>query len=147
MPYFVDGNNLIGRARGASRPDEADREALIRELSARLRATRASVRLFFDGPSSRTTSLGGLSVPGAGGCADERILRELSGRHDPGEVTVVTADRELSRRVRDAGGKTLSPDEFWARFGTRGAPEAKLDGAKVDVDEWMDYFSDPKNRE
>ena len=31
MPYFLDGNNLIGRARRTARPTEADRAALVAE--------------------------------------------------------------------------------------------------------------------
>lgn len=147
MPYFLDGNNLIGHVRRTARPGEDDRSALVAEISERLRHTRSSVRLFFDGPAGRATALGRLTVTDAGGSADEAIVRELSRSANPGQITVVTADRELCRRVRDAGGRTMPPDAFWSRFGVSERPASRPDGqGSVDVDEWMDYFSDPRNR-
>jgi predicted RNA-binding protein with PIN domain len=143
MPYFLDGNNLIGLARRSSRPGEDDRAALLSELSARLRSTRATVRVFFDG-EGRAASYGSLTVSGAGGSADDAIVRDLSKTSDPGQVIVVTADRELGRRVRDAGGKTMAPQDFWKRMAPPENTGAKE--TRVDVDEWLDYFADPKNR-
>ena len=106
------------------------------------------MRLFFDGPARRGTTLGGLTVQEAGGSADEAILREVRAARDAGQILVVTADRELSRRARDAGARTLEPAEFWARFGkaAAGAPGRGGEG-RVNVDEWLDYFADPRNRE
>lgn len=146
MPYFLDGNNLIGLVRRKARPEEDDRAALVAEISERLRRTRSSVRLFFDGPAGRQTSLGRLTVTDAGGSADDAIVRELAASADPGQITVVTADRELSRRVRDAGGRTMPPGAFWDRFGAAPAGPRKDGPPVVDVEDWMDYFADPKNR-
>lgn len=143
MPYFLDGNNLIGIARRKARPEDDDRQALIAELSSRLRATRRTARVFFDG-EGRAASYGSLTVSGAGGSADEAILRELGRTADPRQVIVVTADRELGRRVRDAGGKTMSPDDFWKRMAPSESTGSRE--TRVDVEEWLDYFSDPKNR-
>ena len=144
MPYFLDGNNLIGLARRTARPGEDDRAALLSEVSARLRGNRSSVRVFFDG-EGRGASLGSLTVSGAGGSADEAILREVRRSAHPHQITVVTADRDLARRSRDLGAKAMSPSEFWSRFGDTAVPEQAKPG-KVDVDEWLDYFADPKNR-
>ena len=143
MPYFLDGNNLIGLARKKPRPGDDDRQALVAELSSRLRSRRATVRLFFDG-EGRAASYGSLTVSGAGGSADEAILRELGKSSDPGQVIVVTADRELGRRVRDAGAKTMAPSDFWKTMAPSEVVGAK--DTRVDVDEWLDYFADPKNR-
>ena len=144
MPYFLDGNNLIGFARRKARPEEDDRAALLAELSARLRSTRSTVKVFFDG-EGRAASLGSLTVSGASGSADEAIVREVGKARDPRQITVVTADRELARRSRDLGARTMAPAEFWGRFGESAPPEPGKPG-KVDVDEWLDYFADPKNR-
>ena len=144
MPYFLDGNNLIGLARKKTRPDETDRTALLAEVSARLRSNRSTVRVFFDG-AGRAASLGSLTVSGSGGSADDAILREIGKSADPRQITVVTADRELARRSRDLGARTMSPPDFWSRFGESSPPEPGKPG-KVDVDEWLDYFADPKNR-
>lgn len=148
MPYFLDGNNLIGHARGASRPSEEDRRALIAEVADRLRQTRAKALLFFDGPGEKRTSLGSLSIRecGAGG-ADAAILREIGRSAAPQEIIVVTADRDLARRARDSRAKALSPGDFWSRFGASKSPAPREQGGKVDVEEWTRYFEDEKNRE
>jgi hypothetical protein len=145
MPYFLDGNNLIGRERRTSRPAEADRAALVAEVAERLRRSRASAVLFFDGGGERNSTLGSLSIRSAGGSADAAILREIERSRAPGEIVVVTADRDLSRRARDLGGKATSPEEFWRRVGAGGGPAQKE--TAIDVEEWMKYFEDERNRE
>jgi predicted RNA-binding protein with PIN domain len=148
MPYFLDGNNLIGHARGSSRPTEEDRRALIAEVSDRLRATRAKAVLFFDGAGKRRSSLGSLLIREAGPAgADEAIVREIEGSRTPREIIVVTADRALSRRARDAGASAISPSEFWSRFGKGKAPGSPGETGKVDVEEWLRFFEDEKNRQ
>ena len=148
MPYFLDGNNLIGHTLGSSRPSEDDRRSLIAEVGDRLRQTRAKALLFFDGPGEKKTSLGNLSIRecGAGG-ADDAILREIGRSAAPQEIIVVTADRDLVRRVRDSRAKALSPADFWSRFGASKGPPPRDPVGKVDVDEWTRYFEDEKNRE
>jgi hypothetical protein len=149
MPYLLDGNNLIGAARGKARPGEEDRRDLIAELAERLRRTRARAVLFFDGPGEKRTSLGSLSIREAGASgADEAILCEIERSRAPRENILVTADRDLARRARDSGARTLSPADFWSRFGAPGGGEQKDRGReeRVDVDDWLEYFSDEKNR-
>jgi hypothetical protein len=146
VPYLVDGNNLIGAERGG-RASSEDRAALVREISDRLRSTRARVVLFFDGAGS-PLSLGSLSVRFAGAAtADDAILREVGRSARPQEMTVVTADRELSRRTRDAGGRVTPPSEFWRRFGAQPGAGPRPGGeTRVDVDDWLEWFSDDQNR-
>jgi hypothetical protein len=147
VPYFLDGNNLIGLARRRSRPGADDRAALVSELCDRLRRTRARAVVFFDGPSGGTaTALGSLSVRFSGGTsADDRILEEISRSRAPGEVTLVTADRELSRRARDSGAKVVSPEKFWAEFGATSGPAPERP-EPIDVADWLKYFGDEGNR-
>lgn len=149
MPYLLDGNNLIGSARRTARPGEADRAALVAEIAGRLRRTRASATIFFDGPAGeRPTSLGSLAVRvPARGSADDAIVREVERARQPREMVVVTADRGLGERVRSAGGRVQAPSEFFERFGARGAPDGGEAGAPVDVEEWLEYFGDEGNRE
>lgn len=147
MPYLVDGNNLIGRARRGRASDE-DRSALIRELSDRLRRTRARILVFFDG-RGESVSLGSLSFRFSGALtADDAIVRELARSRAPREETVVTADRDLARRARDAGARAVTPEEFWSRFGSEaGATKpGTSDQPRVDVEEWTRFFEDEKNR-
>jgi YacP-like NYN domain len=151
MPYLLDGNNLVGLVLRTSRPSADDRAALIAEISSRLRQTRARATVFFDGPAGgQAATLGALTVRGAGReSADDAILREVSRSRAPGEVIVVTADRELARRCRDAGASVCSPVAFFERFGRRRGPgrAATEKPPAVDVEEWMRYFGDERNRE
>src|SRR5206468_11747220 len=96
MPYFLDGNNLIGRERGTALPSEEDRQALVAELAGRLRRTKATAALFFDGPGERRSCLGRLSIrEGGRTSADEAILAEIGRSRAPREIVVVTEDRGL----------------------------------------------------
>jgi YacP-like NYN domain len=146
VPYLLDGNNLVGRARGRSKPNEDDRSALVAELCDRLRRTRARVVLFFDGAApAGAANLGTLSIRSSGReSADDVILREIARSRAPRELVLVTADRELSRRAREAGAQTLAPDEFWARFGNVAGAEPSE--GRVDVAEWLRFFGDERNR-
>ncbi len=110
---------------------------------------RSSVTVFYDGPPGRTRSLGSLTIRQPGGSADDAMLRDIGASRDPGQITVVTADRGLARASEDAGAKSLSPGEFWDRFGKRAATPGGAKGPeapRVDVQEWMDYFSNPENK-
>jgi len=148
VPYFLDGNNLIGRARGTGRPSEEDRKAFLAEIADRLRATKARAIVFFDGAGERTSSLGSLSIRESGSePADDVIVREIARFRHPREVIVVTADRELARRARDAGASVIGPDDFWSRFGRKPGGKRAEETAKVDVEEWLRYFGDEKNRQ
>jgi hypothetical protein len=148
MPYLLDGNNLVGRERRTSRPSAEDRAALVSEIAERLRRTRATATIFFDGPSGAGTgTLGRLRVRGSEGrSADDAIVGEILRSRSPGEFIVVTADRELARRCRDAGARTCPPAEFFSRFGrgTAGAPSEKPEA--VDLEDWTRYFGDEGNR-
>jgi hypothetical protein len=128
VPYLLDGNNLIGI----------------------VRRTRAKATVFFDGPAGeRPSALGGLTVRApSSGSADDAILREIRRSPAPGQFVVVTADRELSRRAREAGAKVTPPGEFFARFGRGASPAAgRAASPAVDVQDWMRYFEDERNRE
>ena len=149
MPYLLDGNNLIGTYLGASRPSQADRQALVQEIADRLRRTRARATIVFDGPAGeRLTGLGALTVRVAEGrSADDEIVAAVERSRAPGELTVVTGDRQLASRVKDAGGKVVTPVAFFERFGASGGAGVGRKGAgAVDVEEWMRYFEDERNR-
>jgi hypothetical protein len=148
MPYLLDGNNLIGFVLGRSRPTAGDRQALVAEIADRLRRSRATARLYFDGPTGeRPASLGSLSISaGSTQGADDAIVRDVERAGDPASMVVVTADRELRRRVRAAGGKTCAPGEFFERFGRREPPGSSAPEKRVDVDEWVRFFEDERNR-
>jgi predicted RNA-binding protein with PIN domain len=154
VPYLLDGNNLIGSVRRTARPSEQDRDALVAEIADRLRRTRARAILFFDGPAGeRSRELGSLSIrtpSTAGSSADDAILREIAAARSPRDCIVVTADRELARRARDAGARVATPEDFFARFGAAspgGGSDRDAASTTQSVEEWMRYFEDPRNRE
>jgi predicted RNA-binding protein with PIN domain len=148
MPYLLDGNNLVGSVRRTSRPSDEDRDALIREIADRLRRTKARAVLFFDGSGPRGGSLGPLTVRySEKSSADDSIVSVIGDSRAPQEFVVVTADQGLSRRVRDAGAKTLGPDDFWKRFGPRTGSDSRGGDVPVDVEEWTNYFGDDRNRD
>jgi YacP-like NYN domain-containing protein len=142
VPYFLDGNNLIGKRD----PSREDRDALVREIAERLRQTRASAVVFFDGGARRQSSLGPLSIrDGFSDNADDDIVTAIGRARFAREVTVVTSDAALGRRARDAGARVLPPTDFWTRVGRRAAPDKET--PKVDLEDWERYFADEKNRE
>jgi YacP-like NYN domain len=145
VPYLLDGDNLVGSALGR-RGSSGDRDPLVREISDRLRRTKARVVLFFDGAGHPLT-LGSLSVRFSGGVsADDAIVREVSRSRRPHEAIVVTADRELARRARDAGAVAISPDDFWSRFAVEIRAPTVKDDPRIDAEEWIRWFSDASNR-
>lgn len=146
MPYLVDGNNVVGAEHGGAASADG-RDALVREIADRLRATQARVVLFFDGRGD-SLSLGSLSVRYSGASsADDAIVREVGRSSRPQEMIVVTADRDLARRTRDAGGRVTSPSDFWKRFGAPARDPRPASGdARVDVDDWLKWLSDDRNR-
>lgn len=146
MPYLLDGDNLVGAALG--RRGEAERDALVSEIAGRLRRTKARVVLYFDGPG-RGSSLGNLTVRFSGASsADDAIVREIAASPRARETTVVTADRGLSRRARDAGAQAVTPAEFWDRFGAGAKTGAARPEEKpVDVEDWLRWFAEKDDRE
>ncbi len=151
MPYLLDGNNLIGRVRRTARPSAEDRAALVAEIAGRLRQTRAKATIFFDGPAGeRTSSLGSLSVRvPSGGSADDAIVREIERAAAPGEAVVVTADRGLASRCRDAGAKICSPERFLRalRCGRAGARRPRGRPARSTSTSGCGTSSDESNRD
>jgi len=148
VPFLIDGNNLIGAARRCARPSAEDRAALIAEVADRLRRTRARAVVFFDGDAQRGAELGALAVrPSGTASADDAIVDEIRRFRAPRECTVVTEDRALSSRARELGAQVISPSAFWARLGQHPASASPRSEEKVDVEEWLRYFEDEKNRE
>jgi predicted RNA-binding protein with PIN domain len=148
MPYLVDGSNLLGALAAGSRESEVARQALLATLAARLREVRARVVIVFDGGPEAGKSesvLGPLAVRYSGSRSADDVIAELVGRDPaPSNLIVVTDDRGLSARVRPAGATIASTTEFWSRFGK--TISAGNDSKPIDVADWMDFFSDERNR-
>jgi predicted RNA-binding protein with PIN domain len=115
VPYLVDASNLGGVLAGAA--GARDAEGVVRFLAAWSRR-RGRVVAVFDGEDDGRLArrYGPLEVAwsGAGRSADATILARL--RRGAGEWTVVTDDRELARRAREAGAKVVTSRELAQRI-------------------------------
>jgi hypothetical protein len=151
MPYLVDGNNLLGALGRAPDRREPDGAALVSEICGRLRQVKARLTLVFDGASAigrDRTALGHLEVRHAGSrSADDVIVEIVQRSASPRDWTVVTEDRGLASRARQAGARTMRVADFWRRFGAGRAlhsDEARRGGPSLE--EWLAYFGDDRNR-
>ncbi|MFG2606195.1 NTP pyrophosphohydrolase [Streptomyces sp. NPDC048514] len=109
---IVDGANVVG-----SRPDGwwRDRKGAARRLRDRLagtglpgRAGPVEIVLVVEGAARGVASVPGVRVESAPGSGDDRIV-ELAAEHAGRNRLVVTADRELRRRVTELGAEVAGP--------------------------------------
>ncbi len=149
MPYWFDGNNLIGRSASAAKADPRVRKEFLSTLSACQKAGGGRFLVYFDGDDP-----GGLRTPpgisirySAPLSTDETILRRLREIGSPQEVIVVTNDRDLTTRCRLAGARVMNWLQFAARMDARLRRHDAQGAAdeKIDVDEWLRYFGVDKN--
>jgi predicted RNA-binding protein with PIN domain len=118
--WVVDGMNVVG-----STPDGwwRDRQGAMRRLAERLSAFAADsgepVTVVFDGRPFEldTDDIEVVFAPRPGrNAADDEIARMVAGDPDPGSLTVVTSDRELSKRVASSGAEVVPSRAFRARL-------------------------------
>jgi hypothetical protein len=135
MTWLIDGSNLLGRERES---DAAKRE-LVRLLARFARARRTRVTCYFDGPEppSFAKHLGTVTVVFSGNCPADELIVQRVGNGD----TVVTSDRRLAGSVQGRRIKVVEPAAFSAEITSLPADESP-----ADAEDWMAYFSDPKNR-
>ncbi|MFD9098639.1 NTP pyrophosphohydrolase [Streptomyces collinus] len=109
---IVDGANVVG-----SRPDGwwRDRKGAAERLRDRLateglpgRAGPVEIVLVVEGAARGVTSVPGVRVEEASGSGDDRIV-ELTAENAHRTRLVITADRELRRRVTDLGADVTGP--------------------------------------
>jgi len=119
MHYLVDAYNLLFRTLKNRGSLEKIRQTLIEELNEVISMLNLHVTLIFDGAEEH------LPLPTRGHydaielvytpknqTADEYIYDEVSLARTPSQMTVVTSDRELSRRCHEHRAKTLTINEF-----------------------------------
>ncbi len=144
MPYWFDGNNLIGQSAAAAKADSRARKAFLSALHSYHRSGGGKFLVYFDGDDAdRSASPPGISVRySAPISTDEAILHRLREIKNPSEVIVVTNDRDLQTRCRNAGAAVQTWNEFSIRMQSRRASRKNRDEQpeRVDVDEWMRYF-------
>lgn len=144
MPYWFDGNNLIGQSTAAAKRNPHARKAFLSALSSYHRSGGGKFLVYFDGEDpDRSASPPGVSVRySAPLSTDDVILQRLRETPRASEIIVVTNDRELFLRCRNEGASALTWREFTAKMKSR-----RIQGGKnpdmqerVDVDDWIRYF-------
>ncbi len=144
MPYWFDGNNLIGQSAADAQADPGPRRAFLSQLMAYHRSGGGRFLVYFDGddPDRGAAPPGVAILYSAPTSADENILLRLRGIKNPSEVIVVTNDRALAARCRNEGAAVLTWGEFATKMQSRRVPHASPGDRQehVDVEEWMRYF-------
>lgn len=150
MPYWFDGNNLIGQSASVARQDPKTRRSFLGLLSSYAAAGGGRFTVFFDGDDSGS----GLPPRGvrvrysAPRSTDDAILHQAEGARSPSEIIVVTNDHGLAARCRGVGVKTMDWRQFTARMAARSRirPEAAPEAEKINLEDWSRYFGlDPDN--
>jgi len=150
MPYWLDGNNLIGQPAAVSSSRPQLQRAFLSALSEYHKSGGGRFLVYFDGDDpNRVIPPPGIRVRySAPLSADDAIIQSLQGIHRPGEVIVVSNDRALQSRCRTAGATVLD----WRQFASKMESRKTLSTGKtekhppVDVEDWMDYFGLDKSK-
>jgi predicted RNA-binding protein with PIN domain len=144
MPYWFDGNNLIGQSASTARADSKVRREFLSTLSTYQRSGGGKFLVYFDGDDPcRGIAPPGVSIRySAPVSADDAILRRLKEIQHPSEVFVITNDRALRLHCRNSGASALTWQEFCSKMQSRSLRKpAKHNQEKpVDVDDWIRYF-------
>ena len=125
MRPLVDGHNAIFRLGLAG----ADAAGLRAELLRRVARVASQATVFFDAQGSSVSAPsvereGGLDVRFCRGAeADEAILEAVRAAAQPGQLLVVSDDRELAGRARQLGARSAGVREFLEPKGAADAPD------------------------
>jgi hypothetical protein len=142
MPYWFDGNNLIGQSTARASADRETRRGFLSHLSRRFRSQGGRFLVFFDGDDpDRSMPPPGVKIRfSAPLSTDDAIIRDVAGAANPGEIIVVTNDRSLAARTRDLGAKSISWAEFDAKRKPNPGNRDLSSDTPVDIEDWMRYF-------
>lgn len=145
MPYWFDGNNLMGQSAATAREDRHTRKEFLSMLSTCQKSGGGRFLVYFDGDDpAGSVAPSGISIRySAPDSADAAILGRLRDIQHPAEIIVVTNDLELMARCRNAGAQALNWRQFTSKMQTRPPaplPLQKPSQEQVDVAEWMRYF-------
>jgi len=142
MPYWFDGNNLIGQSAVESRERPRMLKSFLSTLAEYHKSGGGRFLVYFDGDDSNRSILpSGIRVRySAPLTADDAIIGRLHEIRSPSEVIVVTNDFELQSRCRAARAKVLNWHQFASKMKSRKKRPEIDSQQKVDVDEWMEYF-------
>ena len=119
--WIVDGMNVIGsRPSGWWRDRRRAMRELVEELDSLAERSGDPVTVVLDGRPFELEGGPGVSVQFASrrgpNAADDDIAALVESDPDPADLSVVTSDRDLARRVRDAGATVVGAGEFRRRL-------------------------------
>jgi predicted RNA-binding protein with PIN domain len=143
VSWMIDGNNVLGRLGEGLRFSVDAKRDLVRRLAEFARWRKTRVACYFDGaePEHFGKELGNVTVVFSGsGTADDLIAARLTGGRG---WQLVTSDKALAARVRGRGVEIVEASEF-LRLIEDVSREKKA--KEQTPEEWLAYFSDPKNR-
>jgi predicted RNA-binding protein with PIN domain len=115
--WVIDGMNLIGsRPTGWWRDRPGAMRELVEELKAFAERSGDPVTVVFDGRRFELEGGDGVTVRFASrrgpNAADDDIAALVESDDDPAQLSVVTSDGDLARRVREAGATVLGAGGF-----------------------------------
>lgn len=121
MRWLVDGMNVIGsRPTGWWRDRPGAMRSLVEQLDALADRSGNRVTVVLDGQPFDLEGGPGVTVKFASrrgpNAADDDIVAIAESDANPADLSVVTSDGDLARRVRDAGATVLGAGEFRRRL-------------------------------
>ena len=121
MRWVVDGMNVIGsRPTGWWRDRPGAMRELVEELDSLAERSGDPVTVVLDGTPFELEGGPRVTVQFASrrgpNAADDDIAALVESAPDPEDLSVVTSDRDLARRVRDAGATVVGAGEFRRRL-------------------------------
>ncbi len=144
MPYWLDGNNLIGQSAASARLDRETRSQFLNSVAQYARNKGTTFTVYFDGddPDRRIPPRGVQVRYCAPLSTDDSILRRLHESRNPSEIIVVTNDGSLRSACKSAGSKTMNWSEFQDRMhrAARRTPVPDKGDAPIDIRDWSHYF-------
>jgi len=118
MHYYIDGYNLLFRQTHTGDDLRSQREALVHDLSYKVKITEIQATVVFDSRfqegTSRKGHLGPLGIiySDQDQSADDYIIYALKHEPMPQAQTVVTSDNKLAWRARRCLAKTMTVESF-----------------------------------
>ena len=144
MPYWFDGNNLIGQSAAIAAANPQARKAFLSTLCDVHKSGGGRFIVYFDGDDpGDAPSLTGVAVRfSAPLSADEAICRRLRESQNPSEIIIVTNDQALALRCRNADASVVNWQSFESKMRNRKVQRSAKNnsGESIDVDEWARYF-------
>jgi rRNA-processing protein FCF1 len=140
--WLIDGSNVLGAMRLDRASTDAKRE-LARLAAAFARAKRTRVTCYFDGvePQAFARHLGNTTIVFSGSRAADELIANRT-EESASNFTVVTSDRGLASRVARRRVNVISAQQFVNELRA-----LESEPGEASADDWLAYFSDPKNRE